>query len=71
MKTICLCDVALRSLVEVYRRFRGAWVLMMESANTSEKSVNLYQTTGHNIPDDSHLQAIRGFLPSGVCTEQF
>jgi hypothetical protein len=30
--------------------------LMMEAVRTSETSVNLYQTTRHNIPDDSHLQ---------------
>jgi hypothetical protein len=36
----------------------GRWLiaLMMEAANTSETSVNLYQTTRRNIPEDSHLQ---------------
>jgi hypothetical protein len=29
--------------------------LMMEAANTSETSVNFYQTTRRNIPEDSHL----------------
>jgi hypothetical protein len=29
--------------------------LMMEAANTSEASVNFYQTKRHNIADDSHL----------------
>jgi hypothetical protein len=29
---------------------------MMEAANTSETSVNFYQTTRCNIPADSHLQ---------------
>jgi hypothetical protein len=28
---------------------------MMEAASTSETSVNLYQTTRRNIPEDSHL----------------
>jgi hypothetical protein len=28
---------------------------MMEAANTSEPSVNFYQTTRRNIPEDSHL----------------
>jgi hypothetical protein len=30
-------------------------VLMMVAANTSETSVNFYQTTQHNNPEDSHL----------------
>jgi hypothetical protein len=29
---------------------------MMEAASTSETSVNFYQTTRRNIPEDSHLQ---------------
>jgi hypothetical protein len=29
--------------------------LMMEAASTSETSVNFYQTTWHNNPEDSHL----------------
>jgi hypothetical protein len=28
---------------------------MMEAANTSETSVNFYQTTRRNIPEDSHF----------------
>jgi hypothetical protein len=34
------------------------WVvvpLMLEAASTSEMSVNFYQTTWHNNPEDSHL----------------
>jgi hypothetical protein len=31
-----------------------AIALMMEAANTSETSVNFYQTTRRNNPDDSH-----------------
>jgi hypothetical protein len=56
--------------VEVYRRFIGACclhhrpdnqsskhiALMMETANTSETSVNFYQTTRRNIPEDIHLR---------------
>jgi hypothetical protein len=34
-------------------------VLMMEEANTSETSVNFYQTTRRNNPEDSHLHARR------------
>jgi hypothetical protein len=30
--------------------------LMMEAANTSETSVNVYQTTRRNIPEDCHLR---------------
>jgi hypothetical protein len=35
----------------------GCCALMMEAENTSETSVNFYQTTRRSIPDDSHLQA--------------
>jgi hypothetical protein len=52
-------DVTPFRLVEVYIRFRGAscihHALMMEAASTSETSVNFYQTTRLNIPEDSHL----------------
>jgi hypothetical protein len=30
--------------------------LMMKAASTSETSVNFYQTTRRNIPEDSRLQ---------------
>jgi hypothetical protein len=32
---------------------------MMEAANTSETSVNFYQTTWPNVPEDSHLHTRR------------
>jgi hypothetical protein len=32
--------------------------LMMEAVSTSETSVNFYQTTRRNNPEDSHLQQI-------------
>jgi hypothetical protein len=32
--------------------------VMMEAAGTSETSVNFYQTTRRNIPEDSHLQIL-------------
>jgi hypothetical protein len=35
--------------------FHGG-ALIMEAASTSEKSVNFYQTTRRNIPEESHLQ---------------
>jgi hypothetical protein len=36
-------------------RFRGACCLMIEATNTSETSVNLYQITRRNSPEESHL----------------
>jgi hypothetical protein len=33
--------------------------LMMDAASTSETSVNFYQSTPHNNPEDSHLQNCR------------
>jgi hypothetical protein len=30
-----------------------------DRANTSETSVNFYETTGRNIPEDSHLHTRR------------
>jgi hypothetical protein len=35
---------------------RAIIVLMMEAVSTSETMVNFYQTTRHNIPEDSFLQ---------------
>jgi hypothetical protein len=32
----------------------------MEAVSTSETSVNFYQTTRRNIPEDSHLQTCWG-----------
>jgi hypothetical protein len=53
--TVCLV-AAPSSLVEIDRRFRGAFIaLMMEAASTSEKSVNIYQTTRRNNLEDSYL----------------
>jgi hypothetical protein len=52
------CVVAQCILAEVYRRFRGvcrAISLMIEAGNTSETSVNFYQNTQRNNPEDSHL----------------
>jgi hypothetical protein len=53
MKMTVFWDVTPCSLVKVYRRFID---LIMEAENTSETSVNFYQTTRRNIPEDSHLQ---------------
>jgi hypothetical protein len=45
------------SLVEVYRRFRGACclpiALMIEAASTFETSVNFYQTTWRYNSEDT------------------
>jgi hypothetical protein len=49
MKMTVFWDVAPCNLV-------GRIALMMEAASTSETSVNFYQTTRRNIPEDSHLQ---------------
>jgi hypothetical protein len=45
------------SLVEVCRRFRGACysALLKEAPNTSETSVNVYQTTRRKIPANSYV----------------
>jgi hypothetical protein len=58
--------VAPCSLVETYRRFRGACCLhnqeidlKIEAASTSETSINFYQTTLRNNPEDSHLHTRR------------
>jgi hypothetical protein len=67
MKVAVFWPVVQCSLVEVYRRFRGPCCphhqgddggrsLMMEAASTFETSVNFYQTTRRNNPEDSHNQ---------------
>jgi hypothetical protein len=58
-------DIAPCSLVETDRRFRGAYCLhyqndeMMEAVRTSQKTINFYQTTRRNIPEDSHIHTRR------------
>jgi hypothetical protein len=37
--------------------------LMMEAVSTSGRSVNLYQTTRRNDPEDSHLHTIIILIP--------
>jgi hypothetical protein len=61
MKAAVFWDVAPCSLVGVYPRFRGAAsiiALTMEAIFMPETSVNFYQTTRRNIPEDSHLQVL-------------
>jgi hypothetical protein len=58
--------VAPCSLEEIDRHFRGAYclhhqgeLLMMEAVSTSETSVNFYETTLPNIPEDRYLHTRR------------
>jgi hypothetical protein len=61
MKMAVFWVVAPCSLVEVYRRFRGACchhqaiTLMMKAASTSEMSVNFYQAARLNNPENSQF----------------
>jgi hypothetical protein len=48
-------DTAPFSLVEVDRRFRGAYSLHHQD----ETSVNFYETTKRNIPEGCHLRTLR------------
>jgi hypothetical protein len=65
MKMSIFRDVALCSMVETDRRFRGAYclhhqgALVMEALSTSETSVDFYHTARRNIPEESHLHAHR------------
>jgi hypothetical protein len=51
----------LRRVVEIERWSRGAYCLhyhgddMMEAVRTFETSVSFYETTWHNIPEDSFI----------------
>jgi hypothetical protein len=63
MKMAVFWVVAPCGVVEVSRRFRGACclhqALIMDTASTSETSVNFYQTTRRNNLEDSHLHIRR------------
>jgi hypothetical protein len=39
---------------------------MIEAGSTSETSVNIYQTTRCNIPEDGHLDILRMFEKTGM-----
>jgi hypothetical protein len=39
---------------------------MMKAASTSETSVNFYQTTQRNNPEDSHLHGVSRFVTSSI-----
>jgi hypothetical protein len=44
--------------VSLFKRARGLLIaLMIEAVSTSETSVNFYQTTRRDNPEDSHLHA--------------
>jgi hypothetical protein len=46
--------------LNTHENVRGLLIaLMMEAASISETSVNFYQTTRRNNPEDSHLLARR------------
>jgi hypothetical protein len=60
MKTTVFWDVApcsLENFTEVSDVLAASIIIarMMEAASTSEMSVNFYQTTRRNSPEDSHL----------------
>jgi hypothetical protein len=67
MKMIVFWDVVPCSLVEVNRRYTGTYCLHHEGdhddeGSISETSVNFYQTTRPNIPEDSHLHGYVHFV---------
>jgi hypothetical protein len=59
MKMTVFCNVAPCSFIEIHGHFRGVYcclnTLMMEAVSTSETSVNFYETTWPDIPEDSLL----------------
>jgi hypothetical protein len=54
------------SLLEIYRRFRGAVSLMMEAANTSETSVNFYRTARPNNPEVTYIHCRENLKPHQI-----
>jgi hypothetical protein len=51
-----LCDVVWYKFTDISGVLTASIIMvMMKAVNASETSVNLYQTTWHNIPKDSHL----------------
>jgi hypothetical protein len=53
------CNIATRDRLIQFILLGGTIVLMMEAVSTYETSVNFYQTTRRNIPEDSHLHTRR------------
>jgi hypothetical protein len=66
IKIAVVWDVAPCSLVDIDHHFRGAYCLPHQALSCSETSVNICQTTGHNIhiPGDSNLYTRRENLKS-------
>jgi hypothetical protein len=71
MKIAVFWVEALCSLVEIYQRFKGRYLLppsspiialMTEAASSSETFENFYQTTRRYNPKDSHLRFICIYL---------
>jgi hypothetical protein len=61
MKITVLLDVVTCSLVEVYRRFKGACCLQHQSdVWASEMSLNFHQITRRNNPEHSNLHLTGG-----------
>jgi hypothetical protein len=63
MRMTVFWDVAQGSLIDVLEVLAASIsasiiALMMMAASTFETSVNFYQTTQRNIPEDSHPQRI-------------
>jgi hypothetical protein len=42
-----------------YEVASGHFPFLLEAVNTSGTSLNIYQTTWSNVPEDSHLRACR------------
>jgi hypothetical protein len=57
MKMTVFWDVALCSLVEIDRRFRGAYCLHHQDDRHYEGGSVKRSNTGCKVPEDSHLQA--------------
>jgi hypothetical protein len=55
MKMVVFWVIVPCSVVEVFRRFRGA-CLLHHQGECTETSVNFYQTARRYNPEDSHLR---------------
>jgi hypothetical protein len=54
-----ISEVLSASIFRAISIIRALIALQMEAVSTSETSVNFYQTTRRNIPEDSHLHTRR------------
>jgi hypothetical protein len=59
IKITAFWNVAPCSLVDVYRRSEVLAASIIRAMSTSETSVNFYQTTRRNNPEDSHFRTLR------------